>query len=356
MPEGKGRILIVDDTVDTVELLRKRLRAEGYDTAEAFDGEECLSKVPDYEPDLIILDIMMPKLNGYEVCHRLKNCENTRYIPILMLTAKSETSDKVKGLDIGADDYISKPFDYKELSARVRSLLNIKAAREKLVKEEKSDALSLMMDEVAHEVRNPLVSIGGFARRVHDNLPEGNPNRKYMEMIIEDVGRLENILRQLIEMQTMSLSFLEPTDINNVVAKALDLHGEEMEEKDVTLETEYMKEPPVILADKEQLMRAFSNLIQNALDALTAQVRIVRITTRTSEGRVEVEISDTGRGISRETMKKIFDPLFTSKVYGPGLGLTFALKIVQEHRGAISMESEPGKGTTVIVRLPVKKG
>jgi len=182
--EKKLKILIVDDTVDTVELLRKRLRAEGYDTSEAYDGEECLALVVTYNPDLIILDVMMPKMDGYEVCLRLKGSEDTRGIPVLMLTAKSEVSDKVKGLDIGADDYLAKPFDYKELSARVRSLLKIKQAHEELVEEKKLGALEQMMDEVAHEVRNPLVSIGGFARRVYDNLPEGNPDKKYMEMII----------------------------------------------------------------------------------------------------------------------------------------------------------------------------
>src|SRR3990172_8571667 len=116
--DKKSRILIVDDNVDTVELLRKRLRAEGYDTEEAYDGEECLNRVASFNPDLVILDVMMPKLNGFETCRRLKADENTRYIPVLMLTAKSDVEDKIQGLDIGADDYLAKPFDYKELSAR----------------------------------------------------------------------------------------------------------------------------------------------------------------------------------------------------------------------------------------------
>ncbi|HYA11865.1 MAG TPA: response regulator, partial [Thermodesulfovibrionales bacterium] len=141
MAEKKSKILIVDDAVDTVELLRKRFRSEGYDTAEANDGEEALQKVEQYHPDLIVLDVMMPKLDGYEVCRRLKADENTKYVPVLMLTAKGEVENKVKGLEIGADDYLPKPFDYKELSARVKSLLTIKEAREKLVEEEKSEAL-----------------------------------------------------------------------------------------------------------------------------------------------------------------------------------------------------------------------
>lgn len=352
--DRKNRILIVDDTVDTVELLRKRLRSEGYDTSEAYDGEECLVKMQEYCPDLIILDVMMPRLNGFEVCQRLKAEENTRYIPVLMLTAKAEIESKVKGLDLGADDYLSKPFDYKELSARVRSLLSMKAAREKLVEDEKSDALGQMMDEVAHEVRNPIVSIGGFARRVLANLSDGDPNKKYMEIIIEDVARLENIIRQLIELKTMSISFIETVNINDIIAEALKTFETELEENGVDVETVLAENILPIHADKEELKKAFAHLIKNAIEAMLGKTRILRVTSSTKESHVIIEISDTGKGISKDKIKNIFDPLFTSKIYGPGLGLTFALKIIQAHRGTISVESEQDKGTVFTIRLPLK--
>lgn len=353
--EMKSKILIVDDTVDTVELLRKRLRSEGYDTAEAYDGEEGLQQVTEYNPDLIVLDVMMPKLDGYEVCQRLKTDEHTRYIPILMLTAKSDVESKVKGLDIGADDYLAKPFDYKELSARIRSLLTIKASHEKLVEEEKSEALEQMMDEVAHEVRNPLFSIGGFARRVYENLPEGNPNKNYMEMIIQDVARLENMIKRLIDLKTMAICYMEPTNVNEVIIKAMKLFEQEIEDKGIKVETELMDNLPPISADKEQIKSALANLIKNAIEAMQDKIRLLKIVSRISNGYVEIKVSDTGKGIPRDKLKSIFDPLFTSKIYGPGLGLTFTLKIIQTHRGTISVESESGKETTFTIRLPIKK-
>lgn len=351
----KSKILIVDDAVDTVELLRKRFRSEGYDTAEAYDGEEGLRQVSEYNPDLIVLDVMMPKLDGLEVCQRLKSDENTKYIPILMLTAKGEVEDKVKGLDIGADDYLAKPFDYKELSARVRSLLSIKAAREKLVEEERAEALELMMDEVAHEIRNPLVAIGGFARRVYEKLPEGNANKKYMEMIIDNVAVLENMIKQLIELKTMAVSYKEHTNINDVIMETLKKFEEELEDKGIDVETELVNNPPPIPADREQIKMALSNLIQNSIEAMQDKNRVLKIASRISEGQMEIQVSDTGKGIPRDKLKSIFDPFFTSKIYGPGLGLTFALKIIQAHRGTISVESELGKGTTFTIRLPLKK-
>lgn len=354
--EKKSKILIVDDAMDTVELLKKRFRAEGYDTSEAYNGEEALNKVPEYDPDLIVLDVMMPKIDGYEVCQRLKSDENTKYIPVLMLTAKGKVDHKVKGLDIGADDYMSKPFDYKELSARVRSLLSIKATHEKKVEEEKSGALEQMMDQVAHEIRNPLTAIGGFARKVYGKLPEGDPNRKYMEMIIEDVAILESMIKQLIDLKSMSISIKVPLNINDIIEDSIKVFEQDFIQKAINVETDLNDDLPMITADKKLLKRAFCNLIKNSIEAMVIGKKILKITSRMSGDNLELQFSDTGIGISKDKIKNIFDPLVTSKIYGPGLGLTFALKIIQDHKGTISVESEQDKGTTFTIIFPVKTG
>lgn len=352
--ERKNKILIVDDAEDTVELLRKRFRAEGYDTSEAFNGEEALNMVPEYEPDLIVLDVMMPKIDGYEVCQRLKADEKTKYIPVLMLTAKGEVEHKVKGLNIGADDYMGKPFDYKELSARVRSLLSIKATHEKKVEEEKSGALEQMMEQVAHEIRNPLTSVGGFARKVFNKLPEDDPNRKYMQYIIEDVAVLESMIKQLIELKSMTISMKEPSAVNEVVKDSLKIFEQDFAQKAIQVETELREGLPMITVDKKLLKRAFCNLIKNAVEAMESGTKTLKVTSRVNGDNLELQFSDTGKGITKEKIKNIFDPLVTSKVYGPGLGLTFALKIIQDHKGTISVESEEGKGTTFTIRFPIK--
>ncbi len=351
--ENKSKILIVDDAEDTVELLKKRFRTEGYDTDEAYNGEEALLKVPEYEPDLIILDVMMPKIDGYEVCQRLKADEETKYIPILMLTAKGEVEHKVKGLDIGADDYMAKPFEYKELSARVRSLLSIKATHQKKVAEERSGALEQMMEQVAHEIRNPLTSVGGFARKVFNKLPEDDPNRKYLQYIIDDVAVLESMIKQLIELKSVSISIQEPSDINEVVRDSLKVFDQDISQKEVHVETDLQDGIPPITVDKKLLKRAFCNLIKNALEAMESGSKNLNIQSRVNGGNLEVRIADNGKGISQEKIKNIFDPMVTSKIYGPGLGLTFALKIIQDHRGTISVQSEEGKGTTFTVRIPL---
>jgi signal transduction histidine kinase len=350
----KSKILIVDDAVDTVELLKKRFRAEGYDTSEAYNGEEALSKVPEYSPDLVVLDVMMPKIDGYEVAKRLKADEKTKYIPILMLTAKGEVEHKVKGLDIGADDYMSKPFDYKELSARVRSLLSIKATHEKKVETEKSGALEQMIDEVAHEIRNPLTAIGGFARKVCHKLAEDDPNRKYMQMIIEDVAVLENMIKQLIELKSMEISQKEPVNINEIVIDSLEVFGNEIAEKKIQVTMELLDNPPLLSFDKKLMKRALCNMIKNAIEAMETTAKELKIVTVLSGNYLDIKIADTGKGIEKDKIKNIFDAMVSSKVYSPGLGLTFALKIVQYHGGTISVDSEPGKGSTFTIRFPVQ--
>jgi signal transduction histidine kinase len=352
----KSKILIVDDSLDTVELLRKRLRFEGYETLEAYDGEQCLEQVRVGDPDAIILDIMLPKMDGYEVCRRLKASKSTAYIPILMLTAKDQIEDKVKGLDLGAHDYLAKPFDYKELSARIKSLLTIKAARDKLVQEERSEALDLMMDELAHELRNPLTSIGGFARRVYENLPEGDPNKPAVGIIIKEVARLEKMVRDLIDLKTTAISYKESADINELIEEVMEQFREELTAAGVETEIDLAKDLPHLPLDKEHLKLAFANIVENSIEAMRPMSRkMLQVRTKTADDRVIVQITDSGRGVPKEKIKSIFDPFFTSKTSGPGLGLTFALKIIQEHRGTISVESNPGEGSCVTVNLPLKK-
>ena len=355
--EAKSKILIVDDTVDIVELLLKRFKSEGYETTAAYDGEEGLRKVEEWGPNLVILDVMMPKLDGFQVLERLRMDENTKYLPVLMLTAKSKLPEKIKGLQRGADDYLTKPFDYKELSIRVRSLLAKEAASKKLVEEKKTEALDYVVDEVAHEVRNPLVVIGGLARRVYKNMPEGNPNRDYMQIILQNVAALEKMVAELFELKSAALTYVEPSDINEIIKTTLAKFDREIAANNIVVKTDLTEPAALIPVDRENLIRAFACLVENAIEAMTGEKRILAVSSRQNrEGYVEIVFADTGKGISRKTIENIYDPFFSSKTYGPGLGLTFVLKTIQNHKGLISVESEQGTGTRFIVKLPAKRG
>ncbi|MFC1523737.1 response regulator [Thermodesulfobacteriota bacterium] len=350
----KSRILIVDDTADTVELLKKRFRCEGYETIEAYDGEEALAKVKTERPDLIVLDVMMPKMDGSEVCESLRADEEWKYIPIIMLTAKSEIPDKIKGLDIGADDYITKPFNYKELAARVRSLLAKSQASQKMADDEKSEALDQIVDEIAHEIRNPMVAIGGFARRISKSLPADDPNCKYLDIILQNVVVLEKMVRELVGLKSLALSKMEPVNLQSILENSLLTFTGVIQERKIEVVTELMDDPPLVLADVENLSRVFANIIENAIEAMDGETRKLSLHTQFNNDSLEIKVCDSGKGISQERIKYIFDPFVTSKTYGPGLGLTFTLKTIRSHKGMISVNSEEGKGTCFMIQLPVR--
>jgi len=350
----KATILVVDDNVDTVELLSKRLRASGYHVEAAQEGGEGLRKVRELHPDLVLLDIMMPNIDGYEVCRRMKEDDRTRDIPVLMLTARTEVSDKVRGLDTGADGYITKPFDYKEVEARVRSLLSKKNATCQQAAREKHAALDTLVNEVSHEVRNPLVAIGGFARRLQNSMAADDPNRRYLEIILRNVETLEKMVDKLVVLKGASVSYMERTDINDIIEQALDRFTTVLSEQGISVERRLMPDPPPVAADRDNLTTVIANIVENAIEAMADRPqRRLGLATRIKDGFLEIEISDTGRGIPRQTIKNIYDPFYTSKTYGPGLGLTFALKTIQNHKGMITVDSTEGEGSRFLITLPL---
>ena len=348
-----AKILVVDDNVDNVELLTKRLRAMGYRTCEAYDGEQALARVETEDPDLIILDVMMPKIDGYEVCRRLKASDRTRMIPVLMLTAKREVPDKIRGLDIGADDYITKPFNPQELMARVRSLLARKNEEEKRVTEERLDALGQMAEGVAHEVRNPMVAIGGFARRIRDKLPPGDPLREYAERILKEVRRLETMVEEIVRFKTLMISPYEPVDLRALADRVIEEKRREIEEAGLHLERRY-GDVPEVQGDPRNLRLALANLLDNSVEA-TPSGGMITVAIEPAGDHVRVEVRDTGRGIPRDELANVFDPFYTTKMAGAGMGLTTVHRIVTRHGGEIDIDSQPGQGTSVVLTLPVRQ-
>lgn len=235
------------------------------------------------------------------------------------------------------------------------SIFTMKAEREKIVEEERSKTLDKMMDEVAHEIRNPLTSIGGFTRKIYERLPESDPNKNYMKIVIEDVERLENMVKQLVRLKVMGVLHTEPSNINDVIIEALKSFEREFKNNNIDIKTELVDNPPLISIDREKMTIAITNLIKNSIEAMQKPPKLLKVISKVRGGNIEIVISDTGKGIPKDKIKYIFDPFFTSKIYGPGLGLTFTQRIIQEHNGTISVESEPEKGATFTTRLPLKR-
>lgn len=348
----KIRILVVDDDERNVVLLTSKLKSDGYETDEANDGSKALKKVESFNPDLILLDIMMPKIDGYEVTRRLKASEKTKYIPVVMLTARGEIEDKVLGLDIGAEEYLCKPYSLAEVTARVRSLLHMKELQMKLVEMEKLAALGHLVDGIAHEIRNPLATIGGLARRVKEKI-EDEQIQGHINLIIHEVERLENMVKRVDEYKMAQHSELKNGDMNEIIRESVENIKDAILAKNIGVKLSLMQDIPIMMIDRVNLKKAILNILQNSIDAIDKKGEIEITTMPSAGGYIELIIKDTGCGISDKDLKDIFNPFYTSRMTGAGLGLTIAYKIIQDHRGDITIESLQGRGTIVSIKLPV---
>jgi signal transduction histidine kinase len=368
----RAKVLVVDDDVDTVELLTKRLNLEGYHTLEAYDGEQALRRVGEYEPDVIILDIKMPKIDGYEVCRRLKGSEDTRIIPIIMLTVKAKVPDKVKGLDIGADDYIPKPFDYRELSRRVRYWSTVKREVEErvgeirrleqeLIKSERLAAIGQTVGSIAHYIKNVLFGLKGGVYLVNVASKEHEPDslQTGWEILERNMGRMSDLVLDLLEYSKDSEPEYEGCVPNEIAKKVSEGLSAKAGEHDIEIIMDLDPSLPEVLLDPKGIQRCLQTLVSNAIDACifdpsegkrwTVQVRTIREDDR----MIGFEVSDNGCGMDEEIKGHLFRSFFTTKEgRGTGLGLLNTQKIVKGHGGTITVDSEPQKGSTFTIRLP----
>ncbi len=345
-------ILVADDEEPITELLERALTKRGYGVVVARDGEEVLERIESFRPDLILLDITMPKKDGYEVLKILREKKETMDIPVIMVTGRGDIPDKVTGLHLGAGDYLTKPFDVDELMARINVHLKGKRGVEEKIKTEKLVALSTMIDGMAHEVRNPLSVIGGFVKILLKKTPPDDPRFQYVVAISQEVGRLERMMNDISSLKNLTIGEKRILPTNKLVRQAVQEMSGKLSAKNIVLSLDLEPAEAKVLVDAQNFKTAIVKIVQNAIDAMPGGGRLT-VRTRQAGENMSVVVADTGCGIKEEHRRFIFDPFFTSKMEGAGLGLTMALKVFQAHGGSISVKSDPGKGTEVIVLCPL---
>lgn len=221
-----------------------------------------------------------------------------------------------------------------------------------LSQSEKLAALGEMADRVAHETRNPLVTIGGFARRIHRRLAADDPLKADAALIIKEVERLERMVYWITEYRKYISADFQPANVNVIVDEALNAVGDKVKEKAIRIEKDLLSDPPLVKVDSKNMVFVFVNLFENGIEAMDVGGTL-RVTTRADQdGSMEVIVSDTGKGIEEKDLESIYNPFYTSKMSGAGMGLTITHKIVKDHHGFIKVHSEVGKGTTFVVQLP----
>ncbi len=242
---------------------------------------------------------------------------------------------------------------YSHLERRNRDL---RAVQDQLVQMEKMTALGKMSAAIAHEIRNPIICVGGFAHRLLKDETLNAKSKKYVNIIFEEATRLETILQGVLTFSRETRMNFEECHLNAIIKSALEVLTLEIKDREVEVNTCFFKELDPIIADAQQLKQVFINLITNALQQVPERKGLINITTyntRSAKGGLTIEFSDNGGGIEPEIIDNIFNPFFTTKGSGTGLGLAIIQKIIDNHKGNINVRNRPGVGVTFVINLPV---
>ncbi|MBD2196044.1 MULTISPECIES: ATP-binding response regulator [Calothrix] len=362
------RILAVDDTIDNLILVQTILESEGYEIDLVSDGMTALEKVAESPPDLILLDVMMPGIDGYEVTRRIRELlGNKNYIPILLITAFHESS-VVEGLDVGADDFIRKPFDTDELLARVRSLLRLKHSldAQKKMARQREDFVS----RLTHDLRTPLVAADRMLNLfMEDTFCKISPEMKQaIGVMIRSNQNLMQMVNTLLEVSRFeagkkTLNW-ESCNLKETAQEVISELTPLAMEKNITLKLDTQEldnlgdKAGVVMGDNLELRRVLSNLVGNAIkftDTGSVEIKLSEQPDKQENSDyLTIEVKDTGYGIAPEDQASIFERFRQgrNKRSGSGLGLHLSQRIVEAHGGTIELSSVLGEGSVFTVRLP----
>ena len=359
-------VMIVDDTPANIEILSESLGDE-YELFFATSGADALELIRADKPDLILLDIMMPGMDGYQLCSILKGDPSTRDIPIIFVTAMIGEEEEIKGLELGAIDYLTKPISPHIVRARVKNHLELKRYRDLLetLANAADRAKKEFLRSVSHELRTPLTPIIGMTDLVLDTEEDDN-KRKYLTMVQKSALRLLGIVEDLIETSRLEGEGIAPDNspfllkpfLDTVVMEAQTLVGGKGLEFRSVLDPTL---PEAVVSDQGMLHKVLTMLLNNAVKFTPAgEVALeVRPMDVAGEPMLQISVSDSGIGIEKGDLERIFsdftqsDGSITRSFPGLGLGLTLARRMTELMDGSIWAESAPGGGSLFQVQVPL---
>ncbi len=359
------RILVVDDLPDNCFLIQTLLQEEGYHIDVANSGREALAYIEKSPPDLLLLDVMMPEMDGFEVTRRIRQNPNLPFLPILLITAYDQPS-VVRGLDTGADEFIRKPVEFDELVARVQSLLRLKHSvdeRDQIARQRED-----FVSRLTHDLRTPLVAADRMLNLMQQGaLGELTPAmQEAISTMLRSNQNLLTMVNTLLEVYRYEagrkrLTF-SPVNLSKLIQEVVGELTPLATDKKLTLTFEGTGQEngqPIdtIMGDRLELRRVIINLIGNAIKFTDSGYVKIRLGSNpASPDWVILEVEDSGPGIPAEDQPTLFESFVqgSHRRGGSGLGLHLSRRIVEAHNGAIEVKSEVGRGSTFIVKLPAQ--
>lgn len=359
-PAAPGRLLIADDDEPSRRLLRDIFLNQGYLVTEARDGEDALDAAGATLPDVILLDVMMPRLDGLEACRRLKADARTRPIPILLVTALHERGDRLRGMASGANDFITKPIDTEEVLLRVRNALRLKRLRDEV-----NNLLSMretLSDMIVHDIRNPLLAIRLTAMRIAA-APTQDAPKTLANAILCQTELIDRFICDLLDVSRMEQPSFRlasrPVDLSRLARTASANQRMQAEAKRLQLRVVSPECPCETTADEKLIVRLLENLLDNAIKYAPADSEVrLRICPKEASGAAHrILVEDEGPGIPLDYRETIFDKYVCLQnrdpsIHQTGLGLAFCRMVAEAHGGSISVASRQPQGSVFTVELP----
>ncbi|XTZ19842.1 MAG: hybrid sensor histidine kinase/response regulator [cyanobacterium endosymbiont of Rhopalodia fuxianensis] len=385
----KGNLLVVDDTLDNLRLLSAMLSEQGYKVRKALNGQMALKTVSQVPPDVILLDINMTGINGYEVCQTLKDNQNTKEIPVIFISALDDILDKVKAFEVGGVDYICKPFQEEEVIARVENQLTIQRQKKQLqqeIKERKKteQTLRVYLHAVSHDLRNPVLGMAMVLKNLlkkgrKENKPTIEMSNEVLEQIVASCDRQLNLINSLVETQQFEMGGVylncTPLDLFSLSQKLAAEWQPILKEHQGILDVLISPKLPVVNGDSDRLWRVFENLLANAIKhnlpglKLTINAEVLntqklafypqKVIAKSSQDKQMVicTLADDGVGMNSEQAENLFERYHrgdgAKKTLGLGLGLYLCRQIIEAHGGEIGVITNPNDGAKFWFTLPV---
>jgi len=378
-----NKLLFVDDEPNVISGLRRQLNKllQDYQIAGANSAQEALELIERTDFDTIVLDIQMPGMNGIELLALLKANPKTEFIPVIMLTGSAERELKRKALDLGAYDFVNKPADPYELTARLKGSLRMKSyedqlrdqniiLEQQLFQSQKLELIGLLASSVAHDLNNILAVISGNTELAASKTKGNTSVAANLSVALESCDHGEKLVQQILRLGRRSDSECELHDLRNIVDESLTLLSVIIP-KDIEIIWPKPQSTCTVSVDQTQMIQVLMNLITNAVHAMNSSgvltIGLTEVSTvddsrsqsdSLSPGQyLRLSVADTGSGMDQSTLDNIFDSFFTTKEKGKGtgIGLSVASRIVKKFQGIVTVESTVGVGTTFHVYLPAAR-